>query len=234
MQRHNIIWWSLLVSKMIADRILIRHGDTMKFKKFFKNSLINIYVLYGTTYRIYCSLHSCTALRLRGVEVGKKLSVRGKLNLHISPNSKVKIGTNVRMKSGFGENAVGGALRIGFWVNRGGSLTICDGVGISNSTIVCSNSIVIGEKTFIGGGTNIYDTDFHSIDPQIRVYGHDDAVKTAPIVIGKEVFIGGHCIILKGITIGDQAVIGAGSVVTKDITPRQIWAGNPVRFIKEL
>lgn len=56
----------------------------------------------------------------------------------------------------------------------------------------------------------------------------------APVVIGNDVFIGVKCIILKGVTIGDGAIIGAGSVVTKSIPANQIWAGNPAKYIREI
>lgn len=199
-----------------------------------KRLVRDVYVLAGDAARLIDTGIARARLRLYGARIGKELSVRGWIKLHISPNSQVIIGDNITIKSGFAENAVGGSLRMGIWVNRGGKLTIENGAGLSNSTIVCSQTITIGERTFIGGGTAIYDTNFHSLDPVIRVSGRDDNVKTAPVNIGKECFIGGHCIILKGVTIGDQAVIGAGSVVTKDIPARQIWAGNPARFIKNL
>lgn len=116
---------------------------------------------------------------------------------------------------------------------KGASLILHDGVSISNSTIFASNHIEILNDTCIGGGTKIYDTDFHSTDPLKRLHGNTD-VPSKPVHIGKRVFIGGHSIILKGVTIGDEAVIGAGSVVTKDVPAREIWAGNPARFIKKI
>lgn len=79
----------------------------------------------------------------------------------------------------------------------------------------------------------IYDTDFHSILPEKRLNGNVD-VPTSPIIIGKRVFIGGHSIILKGVTIGDDSVIGAGSVVTKNIPSGEVWAGNPAKFLKKV
>ena len=62
----------------------------------------------------------------------------------------------------------------------------------------------------------------------------DTDIRTKPVHIGENVFIGGHCVILKGVTIGDGAVIGAGSVVTKSIPAGEIWAGNPAKFIRKV
>ena len=56
----------------------------------------------------------------------------------------------------------------------------------------------------------------------------------AKVIVEHDAFIGGGCIILKGVTIGAEAVVGAGSVVTKSIPPKEIWAGNPARFIKKI
>lgn len=202
--------------------------------KVFDYFIIHLYVLDGKAIRCLHSLIARFRLICYGAKVGRGLSVRGWLNLHISPNANVVIGNNVLFKSAFADNPVGGSLRTGIWVSRGAKLTIGSDTGLSNATIVCSESISTGENTFIGGGTAIYDTDFHSLDPAVRVWGNDDQVQTSPINIGKECWIGGHCIILKGVTIGNQAIVGAGSVVTKDIPPGQIWAGNPAKFIKEL
>jgi len=114
-----------------------------------------------------------------------------------------------------------------------GKLLIGEKVGISNSTIFCMDKITIGKRVLIGGGTKIYDTDFHPIHYLDRTENPNNG-KTAPILIDDDVFIGAHTIILKGTKIGKGSVIGAGSVVAKDIPPNQIWAGNPVRFIRNL
>lgn len=80
----------------------------------------------------------------------------------------------------------------------------------------------------------ICDTDFHSIEYAYRIEKPDSHVKTAPIFIGEGAFIGARSIILKGVNIGKHSVIGAGSVVTKNVPDNEIWAGNPARFIREL
>ncbi|MBR1435568.1 MAG: acyltransferase, partial [Bacteroidales bacterium] len=58
-------------------------------------------------------------------------------------------------------------------------------------------------------------------------------IATAPVRICDDVLLGARVIVLKGVTIGEGSVVGAGSVVTKNIPPHQIWAGNPARFIRE-
>lgn len=62
----------------------------------------------------------------------------------------------------------------------------------------------------------------------------DPGIKSKPILIKEGAFIGAHAIVLKGVTIGKYSVIGAGSVITKDIPDNEVWAGNPARFIKKL
>ncbi|GAB3512662.1 hypothetical protein GCM10027341_53670 [Spirosoma knui] len=90
----------------------------------------------------------------------------------------------------------------------------------------------------IGGNCAIYDTDFHSLDISKRIATVEDksieAVKRATVIIEENVFIGAHSLILKGVRIGRNSIIGAGSVVTNSVPNNQIWAGNPARFIKEI
>lgn len=172
------------------------------------------------------SLFSYVYLFFWNADVGKNLRVRGRLR--IRNWGKISIGNNVRLKSGFHDNPVGGNNKLLLWAFLGGEIIFHDGAGISNSTIVARKSVVIGEGTNIGGGCEIYDNDFHPIG-----MGNTET-KYAPVHIGKSCFIGGHSIILKGVNIGDGAVVGAGSVVTKSIPNRQLWAGNPARFIREL
>ena len=124
-------------------------------------------------------------------------------------------------------------MRTGIWCLKGAKLVIGDKTGLFGTTILCSESVTIGSNTIIAGGTHIYDSDFHSLEPEVRI-GENDQIQSLPVNIGNQCWIGSSCIILKGVTIGDQAVIGAGSVVTKDVPPRQVWAGNPAKLIKEL
>ena len=58
--------------------------------------------------------------------------------------------------------------------------------------------------------------------------------KAKPVIIKDGAFIGTDCIILKGVTIGEKSVIGAGSVVTKSVPDGEIWAGNPAKFIRKV
>ena len=84
------------------------------------------------------------------------------------------------------------------------------------------------------GGTFVYTTDFHSLNKDIRKTSDDlKSRKCAPVIIENDVFIGAHCIILKGVTIGEGSIIGAGSVVTKSVPAGEIWAGNPAHFIRK-
>lgn len=88
----------------------------------------------------------------------------------------------------------------------------------------------------IGSGSVIMDSNFHSTNPIIRGNREEKVndIRTCPVFIGDNVFIGAHSIILKGIEIGNNSIIAAGSVVTKSIPANEIWGGNPAKFIKKI
>lgn len=119
------------------------------------------------------------------------------------------------------------------YIQKGASLMIGDNTGLSGVSIYCSKHINIGNNVNCGGNVSIWDTDFHPLYYSDRRTNDLSKIKSLAISIGNDVFIGGHSIILKGVSIGDRAIIGAGSVVTKAIPPDEIWAGNPARFIKK-
>jgi len=104
---------------------------------------------------------------------------------------------------------------------------------MSFSVVSSRCRVQIGRHVMIGGNARIYDHDFHSKDPFHRRSGALDQahIRSAPIVIEDDVLIGANAIVLKGVTIGTGAVIGAGAVVTKNVPPREIWAGNPARMV---
>ena len=143
------------------------------------------------------------------------------------------IGNDVSVNSGVMSNPVGGNERTMLMTGKTGRLIIGNKVGMSNCVIFSSNNITIGDETCIGAGAKIFDTDFHSVNPEYRLNGNVN-VPSSPVHIGKRVFIGANVTVLKGVTIGDEAVIGAAAVVTKDVPAGEIWAGNPARLIRKL
>ena len=120
---------------------------------------------------------------------------------------------------------------------EGGSIIIGNNVGMSQTALIAKGAdITIGDNVKLGGGVNICTTDVHCLDYMKR---RDPAVdlrerKCEPVNIGDDCFIGAGVFVLKGVTIGPRTVIGAGSVVTKDIQADCITAGNPCSVIKEL
>jgi len=92
------------------------------------------------------------------------------------------------------------------------------------------NFIRIGDDAQIGPGVHIY-TALHPLDPEKRRKGLEAA---EPVNIGDNVWLGGHCVICPGISIGDNSVIGAGSIVVRNVPPNCVAVGNPCRVIREL
>ncbi|MGB5596805.1 MAG: sugar O-acetyltransferase [Crocosphaera sp.] len=96
--------------------------------------------------------------------------------------------------------------------------------------ILDCNLVKIGDNVKFGPNVQIY-TATHPIDTKKRISGKEMAY---PITIGDNVWIGGSCLILPGVNIGNNTVIGAGSIVTKNIPKNVVAVGNPCRFIKEI
>ena len=163
----------------------------------------------------------------------KAYKALGRAKINVSMGGRASIGNNFYIRTGQAYTEVG-SLGSRILVGPQGVLTIGNNVGMSNATIVADLSVTIGDNVMIGGGVQIFDTNFHSIDPAIRTSGHEtrDDVKTAPVMIGNDVFIGTNAIICKGVTIGDKAIISAGSVVVKSIPTDEVWGGNPATKIQ--
>ena len=133
-----------------------------------------------------------------------------------------------------------------------GCVTIGNRTFIGSSQLICRDKIEIQDDVFIAWGCCIYDHNSHSIDfkerendirQQLLDYrsGEDfirnknwSVVASKPIIIGSNAWIGMNCIILKGVKIGNGAIIAAGSVVTKDVPDWTIAGGNPAQFIKDI
>lgn len=109
------------------------------------------------------------------------------------------------------------------------TLEIGDSVVLNGCVIQSATSITIGNNSSITAGTLVQDTDFH---PSYEKDGSPKPYKK-PISIGNNVWIASRCIILKGVTIGDGAVVASGAVVTHDVPPYTLVAGNPAKVVKE-
>lgn len=103
-------------------------------------------------------------------------------------------------------------------------------IGNFNLTILDEADVAIGDNVFIGPNTSLC-TVIHSLNPKERNEGQMCA---KPIVIGNNVWIAANAVILPGVTIGDGAVVGAGSVVTKNVAPGTLVVGNPALKIKNI
>jgi maltose O-acetyltransferase len=117
------------------------------------------------------------------------------------------------------ELSVGGTLEIGerTFINYGCS-------------IGASELVRIGPRCSLGTHAILMDNDFHTIDPERR----QQRPASQPIVLEENVWLGARVIVLKGVTIGADSVIGAGSVVTRDIPPRSVAVGAPARVVRSL
>jgi acetyltransferase-like isoleucine patch superfamily enzyme len=96
---------------------------------------------------------------------------------------------------------------------------------MSSAVICAEKEIVIGEGTILGAGAMIIDNDFHARNGEFR-WGPSDPGRARAVQIGKGCFIGTRAIILKGVTLGDGVVVGAGAVVTNSWDSGTI-VGNP-------
>lgn len=165
------------------------------------------------------------------VHVGKDVLIRGKI--FITGHGTVTFDDGVRINSCLEANPIGGDNKTIINTCVHGHVHIGSNTGISNSSLVARDHISIGKNVKIGGGTQIFDNDFHSLNISNRMLENDNDIGCSPIIIKDGVFIGARCIILKGVIIGTNSVIGAGSVVTKSIPDNEIWAGNPAKFIRK-
>lgn len=173
---------------------------------------------------------------LNGITFKSKLSSSGIPSIHISKNGSCSIGTQLILGNWYVNNASGISAKCKIEVRNNAQLIIGNNVGMTSTTIMCHEKITIGNNVMIGVGTHIYDTNFHNIDPVSRIKKKDpkETVRTSSVNIMDNVFIGAFSIILKGVTIGKNSVVAAGSVVAKSIPDNQIWGGNPAQFIKNI
>jgi acetyltransferase-like isoleucine patch superfamily enzyme len=138
-----------------------------------------------------------------------------------------------------GDNVtVDGKCNFGFAARYADRPTLIVG---NNTRIGHNNSFVIGKEIRIGshclfaGDVTIVDSSGHPTDPTKRLLGYpSESERVRPVAIGDNVWIGAHAIILPGVTVGDNSVVAAGSVVRDDVPPNTVVSGNPARVVRSL
>jgi len=172
--------------------------------------------------------------RLRGIEVGAGWRLYGLPIIQRHRQSRIRIGRGANLRSSPRSNPLGPNHPVILSTRRpGAQLTIGDDFGMTGGSLVCDERISIGDRVWLGANAVIIDTDFHPLDPQMRRVSPLNAA-AAPVEIADDVFIGMNTLILKGVHIGAGAVVGAGSVVSRDVPPGAIVAGNPAQVVGEL
>lgn len=156
----------------------------------------------------------------RCASVGPLARVDGRMRVHVD-HGEVVIGDAVRIAS---DNA-----RTVLAVFPGGRIEIGDRTFLNYGVDISATRLVrIGSDCLLGAHVSILDNDFHDLSERSRV------PSGRPVVIGDGVWLGNRVMVLPGVTIGDGAVVGAGSVVVGDISPRSVAVGNPARVVKTI
>lgn len=181
-----------------------------------------------------CNLVYKPLLKIMKIPYGKNLYLYGLPIIVKTPKTSITIGENCHIRSSFLSNLVGLYQRSIICVKGTGKIAVGNGVGSSGVTIYARESISIGDNCIIGGNVKKFDNDFHPSDPIQHENTPCEHFGVASVKIGRNVFIGCNSIILKGTAIGDNAVIGAGSVVSGDVPCNCVDAGNPARVVKTL
>ena len=190
--------------------------------------------------RILGGVWGTARLRLKafvlGVELGQGVVAHGPVGLLRWPGGCIRIGAGVSLISSWRRATaatIGAPVRLRVF-GPGAVIEIVEGAQLTGSAVTArSTRIVIGRKALLAPNCVVVDSDFHAPwPPQERVdkpgYEND-----APVVIGDYAWIGMNSLILKGVTIGEGAIVGAGSVVCRDIPPRCLAAGVPARVIRQ-
>lgn len=188
---------------------------------------INYYIsrLFEVIYDRFTTLLMRLKLKLDQVEFGQYVSFWGVAKIVRGRDTSISIGNNCQFRSRPTSNLIG--------VNRpcilstlspGASLIIGDNCGFSGVVIGCFKHVKIGNGVRVGANVLITDSDWHL----------DDSRSGEPkkVFISDNVWLGEGCKILKGVTIGENTVIGAGAIVTKSIPANVIAAGNPCKILK--
>ena len=160
---------------------------------------------------------------LRRADLGRRVRVSGRPRVVVRPGGRLRVADRVQLYSTL--------ARTELVANDGATLEIGDRTLVNFGTsIVAVERVSIGADCHIGPHCMIMDTAFHVVDPDRRL----ERPRPEPVTIGDNVWLGARTIVMPGVPIGRDAVVGAGSVVTRDVPARALAVGSPARVVREL
>ena len=185
---------------------------------------------------IKSTFFSKVSLLLQGCPFGNKFRTTGSCSFKVRSKGDIQIGDQVTLLAGWRSNRIGLSGMVLLQTLGNGKIKIGDRSGGSSVVISSRSTVTIGCNVLLGGNVKIIDHDFHPLDPLDRTLAmreQEAKIRSSSILIGDDVFVGTNATILKGVSIGDRAIIAAGAVVFKGEYPSGCTiAGNPATVIK--
>ena len=169
-----------------------------------------------------------------GVDWGNGWRVFGSPVVQRCQGSEIRIGAGAELRSWKGSNPLMPHRPVVFATRSPSAvIRVGDRVKLTGTVIVAMSEIEIGDDVWIGANVTIADTDFHPVRSTARSQA-PLAGAARPVRIDDEAFIGMNAIILKGVTVGARSGVGAGSVVSTDVPPDTVVAGNPAQVVRKI
>ena len=192
------------------------------------NSFLNLFDIFSSfLLETASTFYMRIRMTLRKVAYEKNVHFLGLTIIKRHSHGKIFIAKECMFRSHVSSNLIGiNRPCILSVLTESATLKIGEGCGFSGTVIGCFTEITLGKNVRCGANTLITDSDWHLDDTRSAI--------PKPIIIGDNVWLGVNVTVMKGVTIGNNSIIGAGSVVTKSIPDNVIAAGNPCKVIKEI
>lgn len=201
----------------------------------------------GILGKLYCGIYVYRLTRLWGIlylrffkcaypglTVGRHPKIWGAFSIQLMEGGRFDIGDDFHLVSEPRRSAITQFSRAQFTIFPGASIRLGRHVGLNGTALTSKRRIEIGDDTMIAANVIIVDSDFHAAWPPQHRWTASSSPFDKEVIIGRNVWIGMNTIVLKGSHIGDNSIIGAGSVVNGHIPANVIAAGNPARVIRTL
>jgi acetyltransferase-like isoleucine patch superfamily enzyme len=192
------------------------------------NTLYNVIdMLYWKVNSFSSTIYVTLLARIRGIPIGAGTKFFGITRMKRSKTGSIVIGKGNNFRSSVTSNPLGICKPCIFNALEPGSrIIIGDNCSFSGTSLLCAESITIGNNVKIGPNTMILDWCFHPEDSR--------CTEPKPIMICDNAWLGFNVAVMRGVTIGENTIIGAGSIVTKDIPANVVAAGCPCVVIRQM